>query len=131
MKRVAGVLGTLWRAKGILSPLLLAGILGFFALKDCASLPLFLSDLFFTTAVLYIATGLFQFVSNLGMFTSAQFGFSNLRNRLRKKDEGRTSSSEDYATFVQSREKYHHYASFLLIGLIMFFASVAVDLLSK
>lgn len=129
MKRVPNASSGPKGAK-MLSPLLIAAPLGLLSLKNRASLPLFLSDLFFIVAVAYVAVGLFQFVCNLGLFTSVQFGFSRLRNAFRKTADS-TPATGDYFSYAQSRTKYQCYTRFLLVGLVMFFASVVANVAFK
>jgi hypothetical protein len=77
----------------------------------------FLNDMLFITAMVFILFGLAELVSNIGFFNSMVFGTKCLYRLITKKLKSSALVKDEYIEFVNSRGKYSDVTLLLFTGL--------------
>jgi len=113
----------------IIYPMVIGLILGFASPRRRATSSHHLSDVFFLIALTYMIAGLFQIVSNMGLFTSTKYSFRRVYSLISREDSPQTLV-ETYADYVDKQRKYSSWMSFLLLGFAMFCISVLISLVA-
>ena len=85
---------------------------------------IFLSNLFFITAMAFIIPALWQIVSNIGFFNSLKFGTKLIYRLARKKPVPSSQVKDEYVEYVNSRVKFTDAATLLVMGIVLLIISV-------
>ena len=86
----------------------------------------FLSDMLFIIALVFIVTGLGEFVLNTGFFNSLVFGGKCLYRIFRRRLASSSGLKDEYIEFTNTRLKFEGISLLLLIG----FGFLGVSVLS-
>ena len=78
---------------------------------------MFISDMFFIIAMVFIVTAIWELVSNMGLFNSMVFGAKCFYRIFRKTIKPSTQVKEEYIEYVQGRRKFGSVPLLLLIGM--------------
>lgn len=91
---------------------------------------LFLPDLFFSVASVFLIAGLWNLIHNLGMFNSLKYGTKSLialyRNKRMKPPEDKMAGG--FIEYVNSREKRTDVPGLMLLALLFFALSMLTSL---
>lgn len=77
----------------------------------------FLSDMFFIIAMVFIVSASWELVSNLGLFNSMVFGTKCFYRVFRQKIASSEKVKDEYLEFTKTRHKYGSVSLLLLIGI--------------
>ena len=99
-------------------------------LRNSSSSPdYFLSDMFFLTAMIFLICGLYQFISNVGIFNSFVFGTKSLAKLFRSKLGPSEQVKDEYLEYTQSRSKYGDTLQLIIISAGLLLISVLASLI--
>ena len=93
-----------------------------------ASPTYFISDMLFICAMVFLVCGLYQFVSNMGIFNSMVFGTKTLARLFRSKLGPSEQVKDEYIDYVKSRRKFTDVIQLLVISVVLIIISVLVSL---